>query len=122
MRMVSYLIIGLLFTGSPHLSAQILYTATELGILGYPIPYPVFYGLNNAGQVVGQDGTAGGRLTRAVLWQNGAGPQDLGSLGGAMNSAFEINDAGQVVGSSETDNSGSHQTHAFLWQSGTGIQ
>jgi probable HAF family extracellular repeat protein len=37
---------------------------------------------------------------------------DLGTLGGANSSAFDINDSGQVVGSSDTS---SGQSHAFFY-------
>jgi probable HAF family extracellular repeat protein len=40
---------------------------------------------------------------------------DLGTLGGAGARAFWINDPAQVVGDSDT---GTGQTHAFLWQHG----
>src|SRR5436309_1672459 len=52
----------------------------------------------------------------AFLWQNGT-MTDLGTLpGGYASYAYGINDAGQVVGTSE-DSSGLR--HAFLWSAGT---
>jgi probable HAF family extracellular repeat protein len=96
---------------------------------GYIDRLPVFPGdavaaalaINDKGQVVGISGAcvvptsyAGG--VHAVLWQHGS-VIDLGGLGGVMNNAATaINNAGQVVGSSDLP--GDTATHAFFWQHG----
>jgi len=69
------------------------------------------YGLNRAGQVVGQSGSS------AFIWTKGT-MQDIGSLGRGA-AAFGINNAGQVVGLSITNTS---QIHAFLWTNIGGMQ
>lgn len=51
--------------------------------------------------------------TRAAAPQS-YGITDLGTLGGRMTFAYDLNDAGQVVGYSTT----SFHSHAFLWQNG----
>jgi probable HAF family extracellular repeat protein len=51
--------------------------------------------------------------TRAAAPQS-YGITDLGTLGGRMTFAYDVNDAAQVVGYSTT----AFNTHAFLWQNG----
>jgi probable HAF family extracellular repeat protein len=52
-----------------------------------------------------------------VLWKNASSPTNLGSLGGTVNVALDINNRGQIIGNS--DLSGNTATHTFLWQHGT---
>ena len=57
--------------------------------------------------------------THLVLWQNGT-TTDLGTLGGLTATGVDINQKGQIVGTS--DNGADDQwSHAFLWQSTTGM-
>jgi probable HAF family extracellular repeat protein len=71
-------------------------------------------GINRNGQAVGWTGPCG--PVHAVLWEKGKAT-DLGTLGGAvLNSAFGINNRGQVVGESDLPGDTTH--HAFLWQNG----
>jgi probable HAF family extracellular repeat protein len=81
------------------------YTLTDLGSLSGGSSRA--YGLNDAGQVVGEATTPDG--TRAFLWDSGV-MTDLGTLGRFGTRADAINQAGQVVGSSSG--------LAFLWQDG----
>jgi len=91
--------------------------------------------INNNGQVAGASGTcantilppfAGGR--RAVLWDKDGSPHDLGNLGGTgnpallgiVNSAFVVNNAGQVTGVSVLP--GNTKINAFLWTRENGIK
>jgi len=74
------------------------------------------YGINSAGQAVGDSRTVRGEVFRhAFLWQSGA-MQDIGGGPGgtSISYAYGINDAGQVVGRLDD--------RAFLWQDGAGRQ
>jgi probable HAF family extracellular repeat protein len=82
------------------------YTVTELGPATEHIDA---YGINNAGQVVGQWGNHG------FLWDHGA-VTDLGTLPGGMYSlAYAINNLGQVAGYADSPVS---YARAFVWDQG----
>jgi probable HAF family extracellular repeat protein len=75
------------------------------------------YTMTQSGRdAVGNSGSCAAPATHAVLWQD-ASPINLGSLGGSVNIALDINDRGQVIGNS--DLYGNTVTHTFLWQRGT---
>lgn len=82
------------------------------------------YGVNDAGQVVGY-ATNGSGEGRAFRWTdtNGNGQVDggelidLGTLG-TTSAAYAVNAAGDVVGFSLVDESGTPTPHAFLYQGG----
>src|SRR3982751_4757094 len=108
-RIAGGLLLGLLWGPAP-VPAEILYRVTELGTLrGYG---SFGYGINNAGQVTGNDGWLD---VHAFLYSNGQ-MTDLGTLGGSGSSGgYGINDAGQVVGGSDTS---TDARHAFLYTDG----
>ena len=76
----------------------------------------VAYGINNDGDVVGQENGAVSGINHALLWEDGS-VYDLNDLldasgaGWTLVNAFDINDSGQIVGYG-FDPSG--QTRAFL--------
>ena len=75
------------------------------------------YTITQSGQAaVGNSGSCASPSTHAVLWKD-ASPTNLGSLGGSVNIALDINSRGQVIGNS--DLYGNTVTHTFLWQRGT---
>jgi probable HAF family extracellular repeat protein len=82
--------------------------------------------INERGQVVGWSYTssdpgacAGAGLaltTDSYIWEEGKGMRDLGSLGGTCTVAADINNRGQVVGTSWL--TGDQSYRAFLWENG----
>jgi probable HAF family extracellular repeat protein len=80
---------------------------TTLASFGYG------FGVNNAGQVVGNS-QLGGRDSPSIatLW-DGSSPTYLGGLGGPYSTALAINDAGQIVGQAGRANGGGDR--AVLW-------
>ncbi len=55
--------------------------------------------------------------TSAFLWKNGK-LRKLGTLGGAMSYASDINDKDEIVGFADAKEDGKNRSHALLWQNG----
>ncbi len=74
------------------------------------------HAINDKGQVVGSALPESGAPLHGFVWENGV-MRDLGTLGGngEATQAFDINDAGQVVGVSQTADL---RMRAFLWEQG----
>ncbi|HLJ28939.1 MAG TPA: HAF repeat-containing protein [Candidatus Angelobacter sp.] len=93
------------------------YVITDLGTLR-PGSARV-HDINSLGQAVGASGHPHGSDTHAFFWSQKGGIRDLGFLpGGDYSVASAINDSGQVVGTSNSQDG----MHAFLWTAGTGLQ
>lgn len=94
--------------------AQAEWIVTDLGDQLEPVA------INERGQVV-VNATVHNDVRHAFLWQNGK-LLDLGTLGGKTSEAADMNDRGQIVGTSETKairhSDGGAIKHAFLWQGG----
>ncbi|PYP90810.1 MAG: HAF repeat-containing protein [Candidatus Angelobacter sp. Gp1-AA117] len=92
------------------------YTITDLGTLR-PGSARV-HDVNSKGQAVGASGHPHGSDTHAFFWTSAGGMRDLGFLpGGDYSVASAINDAGQVVGTSNSHDG----MHAFTWSSGKSL-
>jgi probable HAF family extracellular repeat protein len=70
--------------------------------------------INDAGQIVGKSPSGDGSVAQhAVLWSSAGVIQDFGTLGGTNSAAIDINNSGQVIGSSQI--AGDAATHFFIW-------
>jgi probable HAF family extracellular repeat protein len=86
----------------------------DLGSLGGSNTNSVATAVNSSGVIVGYSYTAGGTAFHAFAEINGT-MKDLGTLGGTNSSALAINNAGTIVGWSDTA-TGSY--HAFRYTNG----
>ena len=92
------------------------YTAEELGMPGESATAKA---LNSTGQAVGRTHRPLGSNTWGLFWTGGKQKLNLYQLrGGDYSTANGLNDAGEVVGSSNTATA----LRAFLWKAGTGMQ
>lgn len=89
----------------------------NLGTLGGP--ESTAYAINNHDQIVGgSEYTYDDSADHAFLWDDGV-ILDLGAFNDTRYSvAYDINDAGEVVGWSDTSSTWPYLRHAFLWRDG----
>jgi probable HAF family extracellular repeat protein len=90
------------------------WTVTGLGTLGGS--QSSGRGINNAGQVTGDSGTAGNLAEHAFFYSNGS-LTSLGTFGGSYSFGYGINSAGQVTGLAYA--AGNSTSSAFVYSSST---
>jgi probable HAF family extracellular repeat protein len=111
-------VVGYAFDGSPGGGSTNHAFLWQDGVMPDLVPSPEWSSasaINDSGQVAGTY-----NLNRPFIWENGV-LTDLGGFGGSapFGSAEDINNAGQVVGSSFVDNgSEGLSQRAFLWEDG----
>ncbi|HEY4310002.1 MAG TPA: dockerin type I domain-containing protein [Pirellulales bacterium] len=88
-----------------------LYDGASLNFLPIFPGEPPAIGINNSGWVVSSKRQSD--FDNAVLW-DGTSVHGLGNLGGHLTQAYDVNNPGQVVGTSDTIGYGNE--HAFLYQ------
>ena len=86
------------------------YEITDLGLLPGRRSYEAF-GINNRSQVVG----FADNPLRAFFWERGE-LLDIGTLGGSLSLAYDVNNRGEAVGASTLP--GDEVMHAFIWRAG----
>jgi len=94
----------------------------RLGDLGALFPYACCswgYGINDSGDVVGETSTRHGSQNRRAFLYTGGEMQELPSLNpaGSISEARDINNAGDIVGTSYTGSN--FVRHAFLYSGGS---
>jgi probable HAF family extracellular repeat protein len=117
---------GVYFPNGTNGGSQGSFTGTITGglqVLGTTLDGAEALGINAAGVIVGWSAPAAGELNQAYRW-TGSVKNYLGTLGGASSVAMAVNDAGEVVGRSDTGirRSGALQHVAFLWTVGEGMK
>lgn len=90
----------------------------DIGDFASGIGFVIPAGINNSGQVAGTSYDTGA-LLRAFRWQDGAGMENLGALGGSEAGSFGINNLGHVVGQARTPDW--PHVHGFIWKAGEGM-
>jgi hypothetical protein len=81
-------------------------------------------GINDSGIAVGYAytqpvlGWDDQRIFHAVMWDTNGTIRDLGTMGGYLSVAFEINNKGQVAGFYGVKDSADYMEHVYLWENG----
>ncbi|HJP87312.1 MAG TPA: hypothetical protein VJ852_15070 [Gemmatimonadaceae bacterium] len=106
-------------SGGRRQITNVVWEKSSTGIDVLPIgqfngQYTILVDINDNGLAVGWGYTADGQEERAISWQNGVFT-DLGTLGGHFSRAYQVNNAGVIVGESQ-DADGNYL--AAVWENG----
>lgn len=105
-----------LASGASHAFAESGGVMTDLGTLDGAAATSKALAINSTGEIAGWSTAPGGTGNVAFLYSNGS-MTDLGTIdGGTASVANGINDAGAVIGNSDTDGG---DEHGFVYQNGT---
>jgi probable HAF family extracellular repeat protein len=96
MRIRSCILLALSLGWTHRISAESLYSVTDLGTLGGCCTEA--HGINNVGQVRGSSSTLDGLLTHAFLYRNGQMMDLNDSFGRALVVGNSVSNPGHVVG------------------------
>ena len=113
-------VVGSVYNETRGSDAFIWQEGVTLQELADKLPDYLFYdarSINDSGQVVGSAWNPSYmpyKPRAAYIWQESEGMTNLGALGNMGAVAYDINNAGQVVGMSALSYSG----HSFIWQNG----
>ena len=80
------------------------------------LPGGIAHSINNQDVIAGDVNGEQYGVTHAAMWDAEGELHLLGSLGGLTSHAFDINDAGTIVGESDTADD---EIHAFIYRNGT---
>lgn len=112
MKHLAFLILGL---GLATQAVSFEYSVIDLGLVGEKPFRP--YIINSQGQIAGAIDGDGSELELGYLWQDGH-LTPLGTLGGRSCTPSDLNELGEVVGSSTLPNG---RVHPFYFSTATGL-
>ena len=110
-------VVGYSYNGSEHTDRQAFLWDNGVMInlnADFGQTESIAYSINDIGQIVGTASSDGWNQKSSYLWENGL-ITDLGTLGGSITYAADINNFSQIVGQSKTAGG---DTHAYLWENG----
>jgi probable HAF family extracellular repeat protein len=118
-------IVGTASLSDTTINHAVLWSGTakkDLGTLAGPAYNSSAFAVNNSGVIVGESEVAGSIFVHAFSYSNNVMTDLLTLPGGGYSRANAINDAGVVVGESDTLIGAGFQVHAFVYREGLGME